>query len=59
MALAATLAGMSLRGPYGGIPHDLGSPLSSVYPIPHGNAVAFLLAEALSFIAPAAKQKSG
>lgn len=57
MALAATLAGMSLRGPFGGIPHDLGSPLSSVYPIPHGNAVAFLLAETLSFIAPAAPDK--
>ncbi|WP_338449466.1 iron-containing alcohol dehydrogenase [Niallia oryzisoli] len=57
MALAATLAGMSLRGPFGGIPHDLGSPLSSVYPIPHGNAVSFLLAEALSFIAPAAPDK--
>ena len=57
MALAATLAGMSLRGPFGGIPHDLGSPLSSVYSIPHGNAVAFLLAEALSYIAPAAPDK--
>lgn len=57
MALAATLAGMSLRGPFGGIPHDLGSPLSSVYPIPHGNAVSFLLAEALSFIAPDAQDK--
>lgn len=57
MALAAALAGMSLRGPFGGIPHDLGSPLSSVYPIPHGNAVSFLLAEALSFIAPEASEK--
>ncbi|MER1987435.1 MAG: iron-containing alcohol dehydrogenase [Solibacillus sp.] len=57
MALAATLAGMSLRGPFGGIPHDLGSPLSNVYPIPHGNAVSFLLAEALSFIAPNAQDK--
>lgn len=57
MALAASLAGMSLRGPFGGIPHDLGSPLSSVYPIPHGNAVSFLLAEALAFIAPAAREK--
>ncbi|WP_191090760.1 iron-containing alcohol dehydrogenase [Niallia endozanthoxylica] len=57
MALAATLAGMSLRGPFGGIPHDLGSPLSSVYSIPHGNAVSLLLAEALSFIAEAAPDK--
>lgn len=57
MALAASLAGMSLRGPFGGIPHDLGSPLSSVYPIPHGNAVSFLLAEALDFISPNAPEK--
>lgn len=57
MALAATLAGMSLRGPFGGIPHDLGSPLSNVYPIPHGNAVSFLLAETLYFIAPNAPDK--
>ncbi|HWK24551.1 MAG TPA: iron-containing alcohol dehydrogenase [Ureibacillus sp.] len=57
MALAATVAGMSLRGPFGGIPHDLGSPLSSVYPIPHGNAVSLLLAETLTFIAPAAQDK--
>lgn len=57
MALAAALAGMSLRGPYGGIPHDLGSPLSIIYPIPHGTAVAFLLPEALNFIAPASPEK--
>lgn len=57
MALAATLAGMSLRGPFGGIPHDLGSPLSKVYPIPHGNAVSFLLAETLYFIGASAPEK--
>lgn len=55
--LAATMASMSMRGPFSGIPHDLGSPLSKVYPADHGTAAAGLLAETLKFIAPASPDK--
>lgn len=51
MALAATLAGMSLRGPFGGIPHDIGSCVGARYSIPHGTAVAVFLPEVLKYIA--------
>ena len=52
MSLAATLAGISLRGPFGGAPHDLGSLLGARYGLPHGTAVGCLLAEGMKFIAP-------
>ena len=57
MSLAATLAGMSLRGPFGGIPHDIGTLLGARYGIPHGTAVGCLLAESMNFIAPVIADK--
>lgn len=57
MALAATLSGMCLRGPFGGIPHDIGSCVGVKYSIPHGTAVGLFLPEALKFIAPVIPEK--
>lgn len=57
MLLAATLAGMSLRGPFGGIPHDIGTCAGTKYSIPHGTAVGLFLPEALKYIAPAIPEK--
>jgi len=53
LALAASLGTMSMKGPFGGIPHALGSPIGTVYPVPHGTACGCLLAESFVFVAPA------
>jgi len=57
MSLAATLGGISLRGPFGGIPHDIGKHIGIRYNVPHGTAVGCLMAETMKFIAPAVPDK--
>ena len=57
MALAASLAGISLRGPFGGVPHDIGKFIGIRYNIPHGTAVGCLIAECMKFIAPVVPDK--
>lgn len=52
LQLAATLAGMSILGPFCHIPHDLGQPLGAIFHIPHGIACAATLAESMKFVAP-------
>jgi len=57
MALAATLGGIALRGPGGGIPHDIGKFIGIKYHVPHGTAGGCLLAETMKFIAPCVPDK--
>ena len=57
MSLAASLGGMALRGPQGGIPHDIGKFIGIRYHAPHGTAVGCLLAETMKFIAPVVPDK--
>jgi len=57
MSLAATLSGVALRGPKGGIPHDIGMPIGARYHVPHGTAVGCLLGETMRYIAPAVPDK--
>ena len=57
MSLAASLGGMALRGPLGGIPHDIGMCIGAKYHAPHGTTVGCLLAETMKFIAPAVPDK--
>ncbi len=52
LQLAATLAAMSILGPFCHIPHELGQPLGSLFGIPHGLACAATLAESMRFVAP-------
>ena len=53
MHLAATMATMSILGPFCNIPHDMGLVLGMEHGMPHGVAVSVALPEALKFIAPA------
>ena len=57
MSLAATMGGIALRGPQGGIPHDIGMRLGERYHAPHGTTVGCLLAETVKFIAPVVPDK--
>ena len=57
LSLAATMAGISLRGPFGGIPHDIGEFIGNRYHVPHGTAVGCLAAETMKFIAPVVPDK--
>jgi len=57
MSLAASLGGISLRGPNGGIPHDIGKFIGIKYHVAHGTAVGCLLAETMKFIAPVVPDK--
>ena len=53
MHLAATMATMSILGPFCNIPHDMGLVLGMEFDMPHGVAVSVALPESLEFIAPA------
>ena len=53
MHLAATMATMSILGPFCNIPHDMGLVLGMQFDMPHGVAVSAALPECLEFIAPA------
>ena len=53
MHLAATMATMSILGPFCHIPHDMGLVLGMEHGMPHGVAVSVALPEVLEFIAPA------
>ena len=53
MHLAATMATMSILGPFCNIPHDMGLVLGMEHDMPHGVAVTVALPECLEFIAPA------
>jgi len=57
MSLSATMGGMALRGPFGGIPHDIGMCLGALYHAPHGTAVGCLMAEVMKYIAPIVPDK--
>jgi len=57
LLLAASLAGMSILGPFCHIPHDIGQPLGAIFHIPHGIACAATLAEAMTFVAPSVPDK--
>ncbi len=51
--LAATMASMSILGPYCNIPHDIGAVICMMFHIPHGAAVSACLPEIFKFYAPA------
>jgi len=51
--LAATMATISILGPFCNIPHDIGLSLGMVFDMPHGVASSVTLPESLEFIAPA------
>ena len=51
--LSATLATMSILGPFCHVPHDMGLILGMDHDMPHGVSVAVALPESLEFIAPA------
>jgi len=53
MQLAATMAMMSILGPFCNIPHDMGLEIGMEFDMPHGVAVSVALPECLEFIAPA------
>jgi len=53
MHLAATMATMSILGPFCNIPHDMGLVLGMLFDMPHGVSVSVALPESLEFIAPA------
>lgn len=55
--LAATMASMSILGPYCNIPHDIGAVICMMFHIPHGTAVSACLPEILKFYAPAVPDK--
>lgn len=52
MHLAATMATMSILGPFCNIPHDMGLVLGMEFDMPHGVAVSVALPECMEFIAP-------
>jgi alcohol dehydrogenase class IV len=52
LQLAATLAGMSIMGPFCNVPHEIGLTLGMIFHMPHGTACAMTLPEALYFLAP-------
>ncbi|MDR2087855.1 MAG: iron-containing alcohol dehydrogenase [Clostridiales Family XIII bacterium] len=51
--LAATLAGLSIMGPFCNVPHEIGLTLGMLFRMPHGTACAMTLPEALRFLSPA------
>jgi alcohol dehydrogenase class IV len=53
LQLAATLAGLSIMGPFCNVPHEIGLPLGMIFHMPHGTACAMTLPEAMHFLAPA------
>ena len=53
MHLAATMATMSILGPFCNIPHDMGLVLGMEFDMPHGIAVSLALPECMEFISPA------
>ena len=55
--LAATMASMSILGPYCNIPHDIGAVICMMFHIPHGTAVSACLPEIFKFYAPAVPDK--
>ncbi len=55
--LAATMASMSILGPYCNIPHDIGAVICMMFHIPHGAAVSACLPEIFKFYAPAVPEK--
>jgi alcohol dehydrogenase class IV len=55
--LAATMASMSILGPYCNIPHDIGAVICMMFHIPHGIAVSACLPEIFKFYAPAVPDK--
>ena len=55
--LAATMASMSILGPFCNIPHDTGAVICMDHNIPHGIAVSACLPEIIKFIAPACPEK--
>lgn len=57
LLLAASLAGMSILGPFCHIPHDIGQPLGAIFHIPHGIACAATLAETMTFVASSVPDK--
>lgn len=54
---AATLAGLSIMGPFCNVPHEIGLPLGTILNIPHGVACGATLPEALEFLAPSIPDK--
>ncbi|SHI12756.1 1,3-propanediol dehydrogenase [Sporobacter termitidis DSM 10068] len=57
LQLAATLAGLSIMGPFCNVPHEIGLVLGTVFHLPHGTACGATLPEALEFLAPAIPEK--
>ena len=57
MSLAASMCGVALRGPFGGIPHDIGMCLGATYHAAHGATVGCLTAENMKYIAPVVPDK--
>ena len=57
MQLAATMAMMSILGPFCNIPHDMGLEIGMEFGMPHGVAVTVALPECLEFIAPAIPER--
>lgn len=55
--LAATMASMSILGPFCNIPHDIGAVICMMFHIPHGVAVSACLPEIFKFYAPAVPEK--
>jgi len=52
MALAATLGGMAMSGPYCHLAHDIGRSLGTKFHVPHGNGCCATLPQVLELIAP-------
>ncbi|MDR2089842.1 MAG: iron-containing alcohol dehydrogenase [Clostridiales Family XIII bacterium] len=57
LQLAATLAGLSIMGPFCNVPHEIGLTLGMIFHMPHGTACAMTLPEALRFLAPAIPER--
>jgi alcohol dehydrogenase class IV len=57
LQLAATLAGLSIMGPFCNVPHEIGLTLGMIFHMPHGTACAMTLPEALYFLAPAIPER--
>ncbi|SHI21663.1 1,3-propanediol dehydrogenase [Sporobacter termitidis DSM 10068] len=57
LQLAATMASMSILGPFCNIPHDIGAVICMRFRMPHGVAVSACLPEIFKFYAPAVPDK--
>ncbi|NLO97314.1 MAG: iron-containing alcohol dehydrogenase [Peptococcaceae bacterium] len=55
--MAATLAGLSIMGPFCNIPHEIGLVLGMIFHLPHGIACGITLPEALEYLAPAIPER--